>query len=78
VKLQSVLDFTVNHVQQTLGVSARRMRSTPWRAFQERGQEAVTQALGRIAWEENLEAILVPSARAVGETNIVVFPGRRL
>lgn len=77
LKLQSVLDFTSEDAQETLGVSARRMRTTPWRAFQGRGEEAVTQALGRMAWEEHLEAILVPSARASGETNIVVFPTRR-
>ena len=77
VELQAVLDFTDREMQRILGVSARAMRSSPWRALQEQGHEALTQALGRIAWEERLEGILVPSARVAGAVNVVLFPGRR-
>jgi RES domain-containing protein len=77
VELQAALDLTDRESQRVLGVSARAMRSAPWRVLQGRGQEALTQALGRIAWEERLEGILVPSARVAGAVNIVLFPGRR-
>jgi RES domain-containing protein len=77
VELQSVLDLTNRDVQRTLGVSARRMTTTPWRAFHERDEEAITQAVGRLAFEEMLEGILVPSARRSGTLNIVLFPSRR-
>ncbi|MCU0692803.1 MAG: RES family NAD+ phosphorylase [Polyangiaceae bacterium] len=77
VELQAVVDLTDREMQRILGVTARVMRSTPWRALQEQGPEALTQALGRIAWEERLEGILVPSARAAGAVNVVLFPARR-
>jgi RES domain-containing protein len=77
VELQAVLDLTDRESQRILGVTARTMRSTPWRTLQEQGQEAVTQALGRIAWEQRLEGVLVPSSRVAGAVNVVLFPGRR-
>ena len=77
VKLQAVLDFTNTDLQRAVGVSLRRMVTTDWQAFQDEDKEAVTQALGRIAWRQKLEAILVPSARAKGVANFVLFPGRR-
>jgi RES domain-containing protein len=77
VKVQTVLNFMDRALQRKLGVSAWRMRTTPWREYRGRGEEAITQALGRIAFEEQLEGILVPSARIKGAVNIVLFPGRR-
>ncbi len=76
-KVQAVLDLTDGQIQRTLGVSAWRMRTTPWRVYRERGEEAITQALGRIAFEQKLEGILVPSARVKGAVNIALFPSRR-
>jgi hypothetical protein len=35
------------------------------------------RAIGRIAWEEKLEGMLVPSARELDGTNLALFPGRR-
>lgn len=77
LELEAVIDFTDRNVQATLGVSARKMRTTTWKQFQQRGEEAITQALGRIAFEEKLEGILVPSARVNGATNLIIFPSRR-
>lgn len=77
VETQAVLDLTNRDVQRILGVTTRRMVSTPWQRVQERGDEALTQCLGRLAWEASLEGILVPSARVKGATNIVLFPNRR-
>ena len=77
VKLQVVLDLTMPEVQNRLGITFRRMTTTDWQKLQAAGKEAVTQALGRLAWEERLEGILVPSARLKRSTNIVLFPSRR-
>lgn len=77
VETQAVLDFTDPAVQRALGVTTRRMVNTNWQRLQERGEEALTQCLGRLAWEASLEGILVPSAPVKGATNIVLFPNRR-
>src|SRR5712691_5543784 len=49
VETQAVLDLTNLDVQRILGVTTRRMVSTPWQRLQERGDEALTQCLGRLA-----------------------------
>lgn len=77
VETQAVLDLTNPDVQRVLGVTTRRMVNTPWQRVQERGDEALTQCLGRLAWEASLEGILVPSARVKGATNVVLFSHRR-
>ena len=77
VKVQAVLDLTSADVQPVLKITPRTMIATAWEAEQKRGNEALTQAIGRIAWEEKFEGLLVPSARRKGATNIVLFPGRR-
>lgn len=77
VRLQSVLDLTRRDVQRRLRVSRRRMVAFRRPVEQDEGIESVTQAVGRIAWKERLEGLLVPSARVQGAANIVLFPGRR-
>lgn len=77
VKTQAVLDVTAVPVQRRLGVTTRRMMAVDWQQSQDHGDEALTQAIGRIAWEEQLEGLLVPSARRRGQQNIVLFPSRR-
>lgn len=77
VKAHAVLDLSDAAVQAELGLSTRRMLAVDWQAQQEQGREAVTQAIGRIAWEEKLEGLLVPSARQRGAQNTVLFPARR-
>jgi hypothetical protein len=37
-------------------------------------REALTQAVGRIAFEAGLEGLLVPSAQVRKSKNLVVFP----
>ncbi len=73
-KLQRVLDLTDGSVRRVLGVSERRMLDEPWREEQKKGREALTQAIGRLAYEANLEALLVPSAARRGGENLIVFP----
>lgn len=78
LKLQSVLDFASPRAAATLGLDYAALANESWQSLQDAGEEATTQALGRICFELQLEAILVPSLRKVDGKNIVLFPGRRL
>jgi RES domain-containing protein len=49
VKMQALLDLTSADVQHVLKITRRAMIATAWEAEQERGNEALTQAIGRIA-----------------------------
>jgi RES domain-containing protein len=73
-KLQRMLDLTDGGTRRLLGVSERRILAEPWREANRRGREAVTQAVGRLAYEADLEGILVPSAARNGGRNLIIFP----
>jgi len=77
LRVQAVLDVRDVAVLARLGVTRDELLTTNWLADQESGHEALTQALGRLAWEGRLEGILVPSVREPGGSNLVLFPGRR-
>jgi RES domain-containing protein len=84
--LTLALDLTSGAVRSRLSLSKKRMRKEQfWRGTfrspeppgllrQAAGQEAVTQAAGRAAFEEGLEALIVPSAPVPRGVNMVVFP----
>jgi RES domain-containing protein len=74
VRLGRLLDLTHGPTRSPLRVSARRMIEEPWRELQAEGREAITQALGRLAWEIGLEALLVPSSARPGGMNLIHFP----
>lgn len=74
VELEPVLDLTDGLVRRTLRVSRDRMRSEPSWIFQDRGQEALTQALGRLARKHGFVALIVPSAARSPAANLVAFP----
>jgi RES domain-containing protein len=76
VDLQPVLDLTDGRVRQALGVSRARMRAEPWWLLQDRGEEALTQAIGRLARDHNFVALLAPSAARRDGANAVIFPDR--
>jgi len=76
VRASAVADLTDGRARQALRVSRRRMRRESWRRLQAAGREAVTQAIGRAAYERGLEALLVPSAADRAGTNLVLFPAR--
>jgi len=76
--LQRVLNLTDAAPRKVLGLSRRRLTSEDWRAFNAAGREALTQALGRLAWEAEWEGLLVPSAADAGGVNLVAFPGNLL
>jgi RES domain-containing protein len=73
-KLKRVLDLRDGYVRRSLVVSQKRMLSEPWREEQKKGREALTQAIGRLAYELDVEALLVPSAARKGGSNLIVFP----
>jgi RES domain-containing protein len=76
VEVAALVDLTTGPSRRILRVSRRRMRREPWRRAEEHGREALTQAIGRAAFDTGLEGLLVPSAAdRVGE-NLVLFPGR--
>ncbi|MEE9394709.1 MAG: RES family NAD+ phosphorylase [Planctomycetota bacterium] len=74
VKLTSVLDLTQGRIRQRLRLSEGTIQDTDWDGISKHGGEAITQALGRAAFECGLEGILTPSAAWPGGVNLVVFP----
>jgi len=77
VKLHGVLDLTSGLVRQRLLLSEKRMLQESWWEREAKDEEALTQALGRVAWELGLEALLVPSAARPGGKGIVYFPDNK-
>jgi RES domain-containing protein len=73
-RLRRVLNLTDGTVRRVLGVSSERMLGEPWRTMQGRGREALTQAIGRLAYGFDLEGLLVPSAARQGGSNLIIFP----
>ena len=73
-KLNRVLDLRVGAIRNTLRVSKARLFAEEWWKKQRLGKEALTQAIGRLAWEARLHGMLVPSAARSGGTNLIVFP----
>jgi RES domain-containing protein len=76
IEVQALADLTCPRARQALRFSKRRMRSEPWRRATEEGREAVTQAIGRAAFEQGLEGLLVFSAPDPAGRNLVLFPER--
>jgi RES domain-containing protein len=74
VDLEQVLDLTDGQIRRRLRVSKQRMVGEPWRDMQDRGKEAITQAIGRTAAQLGLEGILVPSAAQRAGVNLLIFP----
>ncbi len=76
VDVAALVDLTSPGARRTLRVSRRRMRSEPWRRAADEGREALTQAIGRGAFERGLEGLLVFSAPDPRGRNLVLFPER--
>jgi RES domain-containing protein len=73
-KLGRALDLRDGDTRRVLGVSERRMLDEPWRQEQKKGREALTQAIGRLAFEADIQGLLVPSAARKGGGNLILFP----
>lgn len=76
VDLEPVLDLTDGRVRRSLQVSRSRMLDEPWWLLQDQGREALTQALGRLARDHGIAALLVPSAARSRGANVVIHPDR--
>jgi RES domain-containing protein len=76
VNLERLLDLTLPVVRRALRVSFKAMLEEDWEGHQQRGTEALTQAVARLARELGIQALLVPSARLKGKRNLVIFPDK--
>ena len=74
-RIQAVLDL--ESVLANTRISRSALMNCDWSAEQNESREALTQCIGRLAWEAKLEALLVPSSLGSSGTNLVLFPGRR-
>ena len=59
---------------QAVGVSREHMCMEQWEKIQRTGKEAITQTIGRLAWERKFDGLLVPSAARASGVNLVAFP----
>ena len=75
VKLHQILDLTDQKVLKRLRLSRQMILHLDWRTKQDGGEEALTQAIGRLAKEIGFEGLLVPSAAAKHGKNLIFFPG---
>ena len=79
VALQRILDLTDGGVRRRLRLSHWRLTTEPWEQLQQRGREALTQAVGRLVREAGFEGMLVPSAvPGSRHGNLVIFSDRLL
>jgi RES domain-containing protein len=76
VRFSNILDFTDGQVRRALHVSSERMVGERWWEVRDQGEEAITQAIGRLSREAGIKGLLVPSAAYPGGVNLVVFPNR--
>jgi RES domain-containing protein len=74
LKAQRALDLRTGKLRQALRFSEAVMRSADWRADNQRGREATTQAWGRAIARAGFEALIVPSAADAAGGNVLVFP----
>jgi RES domain-containing protein len=76
IDLEPVLDLTDTWVRRALSVSWYRMLAEPWWLLQDRGREALTQTIGRLARDHGFAALLAPSAARARGVNVVIYPDR--
>ena len=72
--LDVVLDLADAATRRLLAVTLRAMTGCDWRNENAAGHEALTQALGRAAFEGGAHGIIVPSAVKRTFKNLIVFP----
>jgi len=75
LKLQAVLDLTTAQAGATHRIEFKQLAKENWQDLQNRGDESLSQAIGRTCWELRLEAILVPSFRKARGDQYRSVPG---
>jgi len=76
-EFQAVVDLTSPTILKALGVKKSDILGCDWDAEQRAGNEPMTQAIARAAFEHCAEGLVVPSARHSGGVNIVYYPPHR-
>lgn len=74
VQLARTLDLSARRALRQMGVTQKSLRAVDWRAANDGGHEALTQAIGRLTSTLEVEGLIVPSAEVRGGRNLVVFP----
>jgi RES domain-containing protein len=74
VRLNRLIDLADVRVLVDLGLTRQKLLRCRWRQSMDKGREALTQALGRVAFEAGLEGLFVPSAQTRKGSNLIVFP----
>ncbi len=74
LKASRVLDLRDGQVRKALILSENIIRRLDWRAENQHGAEAVTQAWGFVLARGGFEAAIVPSAADSHGSNVLVFP----
>jgi len=72
--LDTVFDLTDKKIRKDLGITLYAMNQCDWRGENAAGREAVTQALGRAAFEIGAHGVVVPSAVKRTYRNLNIFP----
>ena len=73
VQLARTLDLSTRRALRQMRLTQKSLRAVDWRAANARGQEALTQAIGRLAAMLALEGLIVPSVGVRGGRNLVAF-----
>ncbi|CAN5734917.1 hypothetical protein BH11VER1_BH11VER1_08190 [soil metagenome] len=74
LKAKRVLDLRDGTVRKVLKLSEDTIRELDWRAENQKGIEAMTQAWGRAFAVAGFEAVIVPSAADIAGANVLVYP----
>jgi len=74
VRLARTLDLSTRRALRQMRLTQKSLRAVDWRAANDGGHEALTQAIGRLAAALELEGLIIPSAVIRGGRDIVVFP----
>ena len=78
VEARAVLDLTDPAVRRLLPFDLALLMTSDWRSDNDRGEESLTQALGRAAFAAGFDGLRVPSKPDPGGVNLVLFRrGRR-
>ncbi len=76
IELESILNLTRPAIAKTLPEPMKTLLAEDWRAIMARKEEALTQAIGRVAFEAGFQGLLVPSKLDKRGVNLLVFPER--
>lgn len=75
VDVSRTLDLTDIDLLHEIGIGQAELRENAWWQSRWRGEEAITQAIGRAAHATGVQALIVASAQTLEHgKNLVVFP----